>query len=100
MSENYDPCGLRDVIRQVKLIQVRHPEVNTEDLLNSIAALNLIVDPLLRHAKLAKHVLSLGQEFARGHGAERDESGQSKLGEMALEVADELYAYERSTRGL
>jgi len=98
MPEPSDPCGLRDVIRQAGLIKRKHPEVEVEDLLASVAALDLLVDPTLRHASLAKHCLALGQEFARGHGSDRDESGCSKLGEMAIELADELYKYEEAMR--
>lgn len=99
MSEPYDPCGLRDVIRQAKLIQTRHPDVDIEPLMAAVAALDLLIDPNLRHAGIAKHCLAMGQEFARGHGTEKDESGRAKLGDMALELADELVLYEEKTRG-
>lgn len=99
MSEPYDPCALRDVIREAHLIKRKFPEVEIEGVLGAVSALDLLVDPTMRHADLAKHCLALGQEFARGHGTERDESGRAKLGEMAAELAAELDRYEESTRG-
>jgi len=99
MSEPYDPCGLRDVIREAHVIRRKNPDVDIEGVLTSVAALDLLVDPTMRHADLAKHCLALGQEFARGHGTEKDESGRAKLGEMAAELAAELDRYEAGTRG-
>jgi len=98
MSEPFDPCGLRDVLREAKLIKVRHAEVDVQPLIDAVAALDLLIESTDRHADLAKHLLALGQEFARGHGTERDESGHSKLGGMATELAAELDLYEESTR--
>ena len=99
MSKGYaDPLGMRDVLRELGILRVRHKAVDFTAVNDAILALSVYVEEARPHAALAKHLLSLGQEFARGHGGERDESGQARLGDMAAEMAEELLAYERQTR--
>jgi len=106
VSDVRDPVGMRDPIRCIQVVEkllegkrtlqaddLRAVRAGLSKLLASLNALDLAVDVQDDQDELTCQLLSIGQAFARGEGREEDEDGFLKLGDMATELADQLYAY-------
>lgn len=106
MGDVRDPLGMRDPLHWVTQIEealsgkrnlqgqdLAAVREHVASLLEALNALDVAVEVQDEQDELACQLMSIGQAFARGEGRETDEDGFLKLGDMATELADRLYAY-------
>lgn len=110
MSDLKDPLGVRDVVRKIQRLEALVPTSKKtadraelvkirsaiQDVMKSLEGLNLVFEDGIPQCGLASQMFSAAQAFVRGEGVQLDDSGFLVLGDLATEIADELYKYASS----